>query len=273
MMVSNRRILSIDFEVSISVDISMSRSMRCQRARFSARAIVLLCLAANLDAAPEPGFLPLFNGNDLDGWTGSPEFWRVENGAIVGETSETLQPKDGKNTFLIYEDDSFDDFELRFEYRVDGFNSGVQYRSVADDQWHVRGLQADFEAQWHNDGTVDRFSGMFFEEGGRMFMGQRGDVVIVRANPEEPKKPQIEKIGSVGAPEELETVIRRDDWNDYTVIANGNQFLHMINGRAMSIGIDEDQINHRKSGVLAFQLHSGNPMKIQVRNLRIRRLP
>jgi len=64
--------------------------------------------------------------------------------------------------------------------------------------FHVDGLQADFEARWHEEKNkpdapkTDTFTGMFFEENGRMFMGQRGDVVIVRANKENPKKPKIE---------------------------------------------------------------------------------
>ncbi len=221
--------------------------------------------------AEESSFESLFNGKDLTGWDGLSQFWSVENGAIVGQTSESNQPKDKKNTFLIYRGDSFDDFELRFDYKVEGFNSGVQYRSTDEGDYHVNGLQADFEAQWHG-GNVDKFSGMFFEENGRMFMGQRGDVVIVRANAENPKKPKIEKIASVGDPAELEKAIHRDGWNQYTVVANGNQFTHIINQRVMSIGIDEDDINSRKSGILAFQLHSGKPMKIQMKNIRIRRI-
>lgn len=230
--------------------------------------ILLISTAVQAD---EDGFESLFNGKDLTGWDGLDQFWSVQNGAIVGATSETNQPADKKNTFLIYRPDSFDDFELRFRYKVSGFNSGVQYRSVDKGDHHVDGLQADFEAQWHGGG-IDKFSGMFFEENGRMFMGQRGDVVIVRANPENPKKPRIEKIGTVGDPTELEKSIKRDGWNEYTVIANGNQFTHIINGQVMSIGIDEDELNSRKSGILAFQLHSGKPMKIELKDIRIRRI-
>ncbi|MBI2946892.1 MAG: DUF1080 domain-containing protein [Verrucomicrobia bacterium] len=230
-----------------------------------------------LQAADEPGFQSLFNGHDLSGWDGDKPFWRVENGAIVGETSAEKQPADKKNTFLIYRAGEFGNFELRFKYKVEGFNSGIQYRSVDKGGWHVDGLQADFEARWQDDKTApdakaDRFSGMFFEENGRMFMGQRGDVVIVRANKDAPKKPRVEKIASTGDPKELEKAIKRDDWNDYTVIANGNQFVHIINGRVMSMGIDEDELNFRKSGILALQLHSGRPMKIEVKDIRIREL-
>ena len=244
---------------------------------FTLLVFLLACSTPRSFAADEPGFKPLFNGADLSGWDGNKMFWRVEAGAIVGETTAEKQPADKKNTFLIYRDGEFGDFELRFKYKVEGYNSGVQYRSADKGGHHVDGLQADFEAPWHEDrskpelGRFDRFSGMFFEENGRMFMGQRGDVVIVRTG-EDPKKPRIEKIGSLGDPKELEKAIRRDDWNDYTVIANGNQFTHIINGRVMSIGIDEDPANFRKSGIIAFQLHSGKPMKIEVKNIRIREL-
>jgi 3-keto-disaccharide hydrolase len=233
--------------------------------------------ASFLHAADEGGFKSLFSGRDLSGWDGDKMFWRVESGAIIGETTAEKQPADKKNTFLIYRGGEFGDFELRFKYKVEGFNSGIQYRSVDKGGWHVDGLQADFEARWQDDktapgGKADKFSGMFFEENGRMFMGQRGEVVVVRANKENPKKPKIEKIASLGDPAELEKAIKRDDWNDYTVIAKGNHFIHIINGRVMSVGIDEDELNFRKNGILAFQLHSGKPMKIEVKDIRIREI-
>lgn len=214
-------------------------------------------------------FQSLFNGRDLSGWEGDTKFWRVEDGVLVGETTEEVTTK--KNTFLIYKDEEFGDFELRFSFKVQGGNSGIQYRSEQISDWVVKGLQADFEDKIH-DGE-DTFSGMFFEENGRMFLGQRGDAVIVRTGKENPaKKPEIEKIGSVGERMELEKVIRRDDWNEYKIIAKGNVFIHIINDRVMSIGIDEDDQNFRSSGILAWQLHAGPPLKIQMKDIRIRKL-
>ena len=117
---------------------------------------------------PEPGFVSLFNGKDLSGWDGDPRFWSVQDGAIVGQTTSEVSTK--KNTFLVYQGDTVDDFELRFSYRVKGGNSGIQYRSELLSKWFVKGLQADFEDKIH-DGK-DKYTGMFFEENGRMFMGQ-----------------------------------------------------------------------------------------------------
>jgi len=225
--------------------------------------------AQEATSSSDTGFQDLFNGQNLSGWKGDERFWSVQDGAIVGQTSkENPAPH---NTFLSYEGGEFGNFELRLKYKVEGFNSGVQYRSVQLDDFKVKGLQADFEATWH-DGGVDKFSGMFFEEDGRMFMGQRGDVVIVKTSPKGTKKPNVEKIGSVGDPKDLVKVIKRDDWNEYTVIANGFTFTHIINGTVMSMGFDEDQNNRRESGIIAFQLHSGTPMKIQVKDIRIREL-
>ena len=216
----------------------------------------------------EKEFVSLFDGKTLNDWDGDERFWSVQSGAIVGQTTADNQTK--SNTFLVYTKDSVEDFELRFSYRVKGGNSGVQYRSELLSKWVVKGLQADFEDTMHEG--KDKFSGMFFEENGRMFMAQRGEVVFVRENSEEPKKPKIEKVASVGNSIDLEKHIHREGWNDYVVIAKGNVFIHIINGHVMSIGIDEDQLNARKSGILAWQLHAGDPLKIEMKNIRLRKL-
>ena len=214
-------------------------------------------------------FISLFNGTDLSGWNCDERFWRVEDGVIVGETTE--ENKAPHNTFLIRREDQYRDFELRFSYQVKGFNSGIQYRSVEQKDYVVKGYQADFEDRWH-DGTTDKFSGMFFEENGRMFMGQRGEAVIVRPAPDGKKKPDIEVIASLGDPEELEAVIKRDGWNEYVVIAEGFHFTHVINGRVVAMAWDRDTDNRRKSGIFAFQLHSGPPMQIKIKDIKVRRL-
>ncbi len=234
--------------------------------------IVVLIAAIRVDAqdtASATSFQPLFNGKDLTGWAGDARFWRVEDGVVIGETAADNAAE--HNTFLIHEGEEFGDFELRFSYQVTGFNSGVQYRSVAMDDYVVKGYQADFEARWHEDGKRDKFSGMFFEEGGRMFMGQRGEAVIVRPAVGD-EKANIEKIATLGDPEELESVIDREGWNDYIVIAKGFQFTHIINGRVVAIGWDEDPKNRRASGIFALQLHSGPPMQIKIKDMKVRKL-
>ncbi|HUA59948.1 MAG TPA: family 16 glycoside hydrolase, partial [Verrucomicrobiae bacterium] len=64
--------------------------------------LAALALQAQPRIAPiqETGFQPIFDGRSLDGWDGDPGFWRVEDGALVGQTTTEKQPK--QNTFLIW---------------------------------------------------------------------------------------------------------------------------------------------------------------------------
>lgn len=252
---------------------SMQISNRIQIASAVASFLFLASMpfaAADHHAARvEEGFTSLFNGKDLAGWTGNSDLWSVEGGAITGKTGESPKNKLTHNTFLVYTGDSVDDFELRLQYKIVGGNSGVQYRSRLLPAGKfgpiVTGYQADIEA-----GSV--YSGILYEERGRGILAKRGEVTKVRTNSEDPKKPNIEVVGSVGNSEEIQKNIKSEEWNDFTVIANGNQFTHIINGRVTVSVVDEDLPSRSKSGVLALQIHQGPVMTIQYRNIRIRKI-
>src|SRR5688572_11203139 len=92
--------------------------------RLVALGIALFCDAAPAQT-PEPGFEPLFDGRTLDGWSGDPAHWTVEDGAIVGRS--TADAPLARNTFLIGATDAAD-FVLRLRFAIEGGNSGVQYR-------------------------------------------------------------------------------------------------------------------------------------------------
>jgi hypothetical protein len=105
--------------------------------------------------APE-GFESLFNGKDLTGWKGKEGFWSVQDGAITGETKTDFK---GPNTFLVWQGGEPANFEIRFKYKIDSGNSGMQYRSkVIDEQaMQVAGYQGDFEAG-------KKYSGILYDE-------------------------------------------------------------------------------------------------------------
>jgi hypothetical protein len=99
---------------------------------------------------PEPmnfddhrGYVSLFDGVSLKGWDGNPKFWRVENGAIVGES--TPQNPSG-NTYIAYRDVVAKDFTLKFEIKIEGRGgSGLQYRSKTGLPW-LRPIPANVTA-------------------------------------------------------------------------------------------------------------------------------
>jgi putative heme-binding domain-containing protein len=221
--------------------------------------------------APEPGFRSLFDGKSLDGWYGREGFWSVEDGAIVGRTTKD-NPLKG-NTFLFARDGDADlvvgDFELRLSYRItpdndQGFaNSGIQYRSVNKGDFVAAGYQADMEAG-------PTYSGILYDEaggaGGRGIMALRGEKVTWTADG------QKEVAGQLGASEEIQSKIKKDDWNEYKVIAKGHRLQHFINGVPTVDVTDDAEGKRLSSGILALQLHAGEPMTVRFKDIRIRSL-
>ena len=214
-------------------------------------------------ADPDAGFRPLFDGESLAGWTGDDRLWQVENGTIVGRTSE--ENPAAFNTFLV-SDAEYADFDLRFEYKVKDYNSGVQYRSerFGDDGFRLKGPQADIDSDVN-------YTGMFYDEGGLGIVAQRGEVARLT--------PDGEKVllGSVGDKAELQDEFVKpfgdgeDDWNAMRVVAVGGSSQHFVNGRLMS-AVTDLRPDRPKTGVIGFQLHRGPPMELHVRNVRIKKL-
>lgn len=236
--------------------------------KFAALAVLgLTLLAASSSRAEEK---QLFNGKDLTGWEGNTQLWSVQDGAITGKT--TVEKPAHGNTFLIWKDGDkigdVGDFELNLKFKIvdkdgksDGFgNSGIQYRSKVIDpkNWVAGGYQADFE-------VGKNYSGILYEERGRGILAQRGQKVVIHEG-DAPDKPKIEVTGEVGKADEIQAAIKPGEWNDYKVIAKGNHLQHFINGKATVDVTDETAIG-AKSGILALQLHAGEPMMVQFKDI------
>ena len=88
---------------------------------------------APLDFNDHDGYVSLFDGASLKGWDGNPKFWRVEDGAIVGESTPA---NPSGNNYLVYRDLEAKDFTLKFEIKIEGDGgSGIQYRSKTGLPW------------------------------------------------------------------------------------------------------------------------------------------
>ena len=213
----------------------------------------------NIAAMEETGFVPIFDGNSLKGWDGDTGFWRVEDGAIVGETTKEHQPK--QNTFIIWRGGSPGNFELKLDYKLTGFNSGIQYRSseLPDIKWAMKGYQADIDGE-------QRYTGQIYEERARGFLALRGQFTYIGDG----KKPAL--VGSLGDGDTLKALIKGADWNSMHIIARGNTIVQVLNGHVMSMLIDDDTVGRRMEGLLGIQVHVGPPMKIEVKNIRIKTL-
>jgi putative heme-binding domain-containing protein len=219
------------------------------------RVAFLIVLLAVLPLRADDGFVKLFNGQDLSGWKGDSELWSVEDGCITGKT----KGKDhlAYNKFLIW-DGVAADFEFRCEFRLEGKNnSGVQYRSEHDKtrgDWVVVGYQADIHGK-------AEFTGMLYDEKGRGIVAKRGQKVVVTPDG---KKEVTALDGKFKA-------VDLTKWHELTIIAKGNRLIHKLDG-VVSVDITDNQESEREmEGVIAFQVHRGEPMKAQFRNVRLKK--
>ena len=216
-------------------------------------------------ALPKPdadGFITLFDGHDLTGWTGLPGYWSVRDGSISGhQTKET-----SKQTFLVYSALRLTDFELHLKCRFASSegNSGIQFRSMVlePDTFRVGGYQADFDAESEYTGSIYDEAGV---AGDRGTMSNRGEKTIWDAE----TKRHNEPLGESGP--DLEKSIKRGEWNDVVLVADGNHIVYSINGHVMTDLVDNAPAALRE-GVLALQLHAGFTMDVRYKDVRIKLL-
>jgi hypothetical protein len=210
-------------------------------------------------APPEPqGMVPLFNGKDLDGWDGNMKLWSFRDGIVRGETTKE-NPTKG-NTFLIWKGGEVGDFELRLSFRINSGNSGVQYRSKRiegkdkDNIWVVSGYQAEVE---NTPGKV----GFLYHERGRGYLCNVGEKVVIG----EDGKPKV--VGTLGDKAAIGSTYKKGDWNDYIIIAKGNHLVHYLNGLQTVDVTDNDPKGRAMKGILALQIHAGNPMVVEFKDV------
>jgi len=202
-------------------------------------------------------------------WDGDPKFWRAENGMIVGES--TPDKVVGPNSFLIWKGATPGDFELKVEIRMNSTNSGIQYRSKMippnegqpanspGHAWRLGGYQMDLD-------FANQYPGQLYEEGARGFLAERGTITYISRDG---TKGQI---GSLESAETLKALYKPGEWNQFHLIARGNTLIHIVNGHVTAICVDDDVKARSLAGLIGFQIHSGPPMKLEIRNVAIKLL-
>lgn len=214
--------------------------------------VLALILAASASGGStsddQDGWVPLFDGKTLDGWTvrGGSAAYKAEDGAIVGTTVEG-----SPNTFLCKGD--YKDFVLEYEVRCDPrLNSGVQVRS------HVYGKDDPDPKNRQRAGVVygpqcevarkeTGTAGRFYDE------GRRG-VWLCEIAP--------------GAKDAFDD----EGWNRYRVVVQGPRYRSWVNGIPASDFTDEAD----ERGFVGLQVHGipagQGPYQVRWRNVRLREL-
>lgn len=217
----------------------------------------------------QTGFTPIFDGKTMTGWDADPAFWRAEGGSLIGQSTPQNPVKE--NTFAIWRGGEPKDFELKVQYRMSATNSGIQIRSVhlpagtpgdrpIVGNWVLKGYQADIDFN-------NQYTGQIYEERGRGFLAMRGQSVYV------PDGGSPKVIGNLQqTPDELKALIKTNDWNQVHLIARGTTILQILNGAVTSIVVDDDTRNRALGGLIGFQMHTGDPMKVEFRHIWLKNI-
>ena len=210
----------------------------------------------------EPGFVALFDGKTLDGWTVVPpeakEAWTAMAGMIVGDG-------DKGRSYLVYENREIADFEMKLSYRFPGKgNSGISIRAREDDTGRRR-FQC-YHADLGHVGIGKQVLGAWdFHTPGRVEHAcYRGQRLIIDAQ-DQPTVAEID--GAVTLSD-----IRKGGWNDARIVAKGNNFQFTIIGKPSSEFTEylpSERRLHR--GMIQLQLHDPG-MVVQFKNIRIKML-
>ncbi len=221
----------------------------------SPRMAIMMALLASgplIGQAQEPvlqeaGYVSLFDGQSLAGWTqrNGTASYRVEGNAIVGTTS------DGSPNSFLCTDQLYGDFDLMFEVKVDHrLNSGVQIRSQSRGDTpagRVNGPQVEIEAGDDNGST----SGYIYGEDAGGWMTAEPD-----------RKPH--------------PFFVRDGWNAFRVVAIGPRIQTWINGHPVSNLIHNERYQSHPRGFIGLQVHAigagQGPWEVRWRNIRLRDL-
>jgi hypothetical protein len=207
----------------------------------SAFIAALLGTTTVVAAEPEVGFQPIFDGKSLAGWEGDEKIFRVREGAIV---AGTLEAPIAHNEFLATTE-RYGDFELRLEAKLvgKGQNAGVQFRSERiKDHFEVIGYQCDM-------GLAQGKSiwGALYDESRRKKFLAQGDY------------------------DELAEKVKADDWNELVIRCQGPRVQLWVNGLE-TVDYTEADDEIARTGIIALQIHGGQPAEASYRNIRLKRL-
>lgn len=204
---------------------------------------------------------PLFNGETLQGWEGNKEYFRVQEGAIVAGRLDQLIPQ---NEFLCTTKE-YQDFDLRLKAKLvgEGDNGGVQFRSERiPNSSEVSGYQADIgfiPASWVKN--FDQFKQQVAN------LKDETPYPLWGSLYDESRRARVLALGGY---DEVSEVLKKGDWNEIRIRAEGNFIKIWINNQLITKYKETEDMPQK--GVIGLQVHAGPPLEVHYKDIFIQEL-
>jgi len=187
--------------------------------------------------------VPLFDGKTFAGWDGDTnKTWRIQDGAFVGGSLTMTVPR---NEFIATTR-SFTNFVLKLKFKLAGtegfINGGVQIRSerTRSPPNEMSGYQVDIgDPEWW---------GCLYDESRRNKVVAKSDM------------------------NEINKVLKRQDWNEYVIRAEGKRIRAWING-AQTVDYSEPEDSIPQHGHVGLQVHGGGKTEAWYKDITVEELP
>ena len=123
-------------------------------------------------------------------------------------------------------------------------------------KWDMAGPQFDFDAG-------NQFTGMYYEQLGRGIVAGPGIVVLA-----EPGARRV--LATIADKETRDSWFKKDDYNQFLLVAKGNTHSMFMNGHLISVFIDNDPTYFRASGKIGLEVESTGAYS--TRNIWLKRM-
>ena len=244
--------------------------------------------------ADHEGWISLFDGETLNGWDGDTRFWSVKDGSIYveptcekptgtiylvwqgGDASDFMLKFESKGTGNVNGGVQFRSYMtadnnvgIKYPGRGGGgmlstggrrgpagparggrggggraaacANPGTPPSAAERAKWDMAGPQFDFDA-------ANRYSGQYYEQASmRGIAAPPGTIVLA-----EPGKRIV--LATIADKPTLDSWFKKDDYNQFLLVAKGNVSSMFMNGHLVSVFVDNDPAYFRPSGKIGLEV-------------------
>ena len=219
-----------------------------------------------------PDAVSLFDGKSLNGWECPDGIFRVEDGCIVAGRMDT--PLD--HSYYLCTEGTYDDFELtlkaKFNSKGPYENGGVSFRAErVQNSTQVAGYQADM-------GYIEAYIIPIFSDHSPSDPNSPYPLwgILVdefRSNTSRYPNTDFAPVVFLDMPERslIESIVKKDDWNEIHIIANGPEIEIQVNGVSTATFLERDKWVPEE-GHIGLQVHSGGPCQVLYKDIKLRKL-